>query len=129
MLLKLMALVLLLTVVPSAPSQDKSPTLKIVQDSLAERGNFYYIKGSIYNPYEKGVKNVVIKYHIWKKWMGKDGHGLLIKETGGLVESQLKFLPPKQTVEFTATGGDNAPVMVHDMPDPIEAEISAEWDN
>jgi hypothetical protein len=86
------------------------------------------VKGSIYNPSENGMKNVTVSYHIWKKWMGKDGHGSRIKETGGLVTAEIKYLPPKQTVNFVATGGDNAPVMVNDVPDPLNAEITAEWD-
>jgi hypothetical protein len=102
--------------------------LKIVQDLLLQRDNSYYVKGSIYNSSDKAANNVLIKYYIWKKWMGKDGHGSLIKETGGLVVAQIKFLPPKQTVDFVAVGGDNAPVMMHDVPDPLDAEISADWD-
>lgn len=110
--------------------KDSQPQLKIVKDELREAGNFYYVTGVVYNPYERGVKNVVIKYYIWKKWMGRDGHGSVIKETGGLVKAELKYLPPKQSVEFTATGGD-APVMSKESglePDPLSAEITAEWD-
>jgi hypothetical protein len=122
-------------VLPSSSSPPKQkephPQLKIVKDELREAHNFYYVTGVIYNPHERGVKNVVIKYYIWKKWMGKDGHGSVIKETGGLVTADLKYLPPKQSVEFTATGGDNAPVMSKESglePDPLNAEITADWD-
>jgi hypothetical protein len=89
-----------------------------------------FVSGSIYNPNSEGVSNVVIRYYIWKKWMGKDGHGSVIKETGGLVSGTIKYLPPKQTVDFTAASR-NAPVMTPEsglLPDPISAEITAEWD-
>lgn len=105
--------------------------LKIVKDELIENGFFYSVKGTVYNPNDKPVKNVVIKYYIWKKWMGQDGHGSAIKETGGLVSSTIKFLPPKQSVEFTAESR-NAPIMTREsglLPAPLgDAELSAEWD-
>ena len=103
-------------------------TLRIVKDELLENGNFYFVKGSIYNPNNRAVKNVVIKYYIWKKWMGKDGHGTVVKENGGLVSASIKYLPPKQTVEFIATGDNSAPVMAQDVPDPLDAKIIAEWE-
>lgn len=105
-------------------------TLRIVQDTLVVNGYFYDVKGSIYNPNNDAVKNVVIKYYVWKKLMGKDGHGSVPKETGGLVSATLKYLPPKQIVDFTATS-HNAAVMTPESglsPDPINAEISADWD-
>jgi hypothetical protein len=120
----------------SPPRKPAGPTLRIVNDKLIKvdygdcPGCMYAVKGSIYNPNNDGVKNVVIKYYIWKKWMGKDGHGSAIKETGGLVSATIKYLPPKKTVEFTATSR-NAPVMSADtglVPDPINAEITADWD-
>lgn len=112
-------------------------TLRIVNDKLVKvndgdcRGCLYAVEGSIYNPNNDGVKNVVIKYYIWKKRMGKDGHGSVIKETGGLVSATIKYLPPKQTVDFTATS-HNAPVMTAEsglLPDPISAEITADWED
>ena len=106
------------------------PTLRIVKDTLIDSDNFYIVKGNIYNPNNDGVKNVVIKYYVWKKWMGKDGHGSAIKETGGLVSAKIKYLPPKQTVDFVANDG-TAPVMTPEsglVPDPISAEITADWD-
>ena len=112
-------------------------TLRIVNDQLIEvddgdcRGCLYAVKGSIYNPNSDAVKNVVIRYYTWKKFMGKDGHGTAIKETGGLVLARIKYLPPKQTVDFSATGPD-AQVMTAEsglLPDPISAEITAEWDD
>lgn len=130
----LSVLVALLCTVASAIAQEKAQekeagsALKVVSDSLQKDGNFYFVKGSVYNPTDTAVKKVVIKYYIWKKWMGQDGHGSRIKQTGGLVTANIKYLPPKQIVEFTAIGGDNAPVMVRDVPDPLNAEITAEWD-
>jgi hypothetical protein len=108
------------------------PVPKIVQDALLENGNFYFVRGSVYNPSAKGMKNVVIRYFIWKKWMGQDGHGQRIKDTGGLVVAEIKYIPPKQTVEFRALGNDSAPVMTPEsglLPDPLNAEITAEWDH
>ena len=114
-----------------SPRKPAGSTLRIVKDALLQNDTFYIVKGSIYNPNNDGVKNVVIKYYIWKKWMGKDGHGSAIKETGGLVSATIKYLPPKQTVDFTATS-HNAPVMTPEsrlLPDPISAEITAEWED
>jgi hypothetical protein len=111
-------------------------TLRIVNDHLVKVndgdciGCLYAVKGSIYNPNNDGVKNVVIKYYIWKKWMGTEGHGSIIRDTGGLVAATINYLPPKQTVEFLATSG-NAGVMTEEsglLPDPISAEITADWD-
>jgi len=118
---------------PSAHAQRKSakPELKIIKDDLLERGNFYFVKGVVYNPNNQPVKNVEIRYYIWKKWMGQDGHGTVIRDTGGLVQSTIRYIPPKQSVEFTTTGGTNAPVMTIEsgkLPDPLNAEITAEWD-
>jgi hypothetical protein len=119
-----------------APPRPAGSTLKIVNDNLVKVddgdciGCLYAVKGSIYNPNSDGVKNVVVRYYIWKKWMGKDGHGSAIKETGGLVSATIKYLPPKQTIDFTATSHD-APVMAETsglVPDPINAEVTAEWD-
>ena len=115
----------------SAPVTGGGPILKITKDDLLEWDNFYVVKGVVYNPNGRPVKNVRINYFIWKKWMGKDGHGSVIKETGGLVSATINYIPPRQSVEFTAEGGDSAPVMTPEsglLPDPIKGEISAEWD-
>lgn len=117
-----------------------TPSLKIINDSLLVDGYFYAVKGSVYNPSDRGVKNVVIRYYIWKKYMGDaaptvspyDGTKLPIswKQTGGLVAATIKYLPPKQTVDFIAKGED-AHVMTKEsqlVPEPINAEITAEWD-
>ena len=118
----------------SAPPKPAGPTLRIVNDNLMKVddgdciGCLYAVKGSIYNPNSNGVKNVVIRYYIWKKWMGKDGHGSAVKETGGLVSATIKYLPPKQTTDFMATSRD-APVMSQKsglVPDPSSAEVTAE---
>jgi hypothetical protein len=142
-LVAIVALTVIAVCTPVARSQDQSAppkpagsTLKIVNDNLKKVddgdciGCLYAVKGSIYNPNSNGVKNVVIRYYIWKKWMGKDGHGSAIKETGGLVSATIKYLPPKQTIDFMATSHD-APAMSQKsglMPDPISAEVTAEWD-
>ena len=47
-------------------SKGAGSTLRIVRDSLLESGNFYFVKGAIYNPNSMAVKNVVIKYYVWK---------------------------------------------------------------
>ncbi len=112
-------------------AKETKPELKIIKDQLMEMNNFYFVTGTVHNPYPRAVKNVIVKYYIWKKWMGKDGHGLRIKETGGLVTAKIKYILPKTSVDFTATGGDNAPVMAVEsgkLPDPINAEIAAQWD-
>ena len=162
------------------------PALKIIQDTLHQSENEYFVKGTVYNPHAKAVKNVVIKYYIWKKYMG-GGDSKLSQEyaetakaklqteiaayreqiaaikaaqpadthaeveaakqivalqrkildaisryprpaqTGGLVAARLKYIPPKQSVDFTATGCC-ADIMTSEMPDPLSAEITAEWD-
>ena len=131
--LAIVAIFATITVSPtSIVAKESTPLLKIVKDSLLDLDNFYFVRGVIYNPYDRPVKNVVIKYYIWKKWMGREDHGFVVKEHGGLVTSTIKYLPPKQSVEFTASGDHTAPVMTPEsgvLPDPIDAEISAEWDN
>jgi hypothetical protein len=162
----LVSLILAVTTIPGAlgqqkPSQhkDAGSTLRIVKDSLigvpteSPRGypfRCYVVKGSIYNPNNIAVKNVVVRYYIWKKFMGKDGHGEELKRdggyatiedlkrTGGLVYAIIKYLPPKQTADFIATGdfsestGFPAAPTFSDgselFPGTISAEISAEWD-
>jgi hypothetical protein len=129
---------LLVAVALSAFAQHKAtakappaPALKIIQDSLHDGGGFYFVKGTVYNPHDKAVKNVVINYYIWKRYMGKEGHGTRIRDTGGLVTATIKYLPPKQSVDFTTVSNDNAPVFVPAsgmVPDPLNAEITAEWD-
>lgn len=107
-----------------------NPVVKIVQDHLIDTGDFYVVKGTVFNPNDRAVSNVHIRYYIWKKWLGRDGHGMSIKETGGLVSATIKYLPPRQSADFVASGDDSAPVMTPEsglLPDPIEAEITATW--
>lgn len=111
--------------------KEAAPQLKIIKDDLLKSDGFYFVKGTVHNPSDKPVKNVVIRYYVWKKWMGKEGHGTSIRDTGGLVSANIKYIPPKQSVDFAATGGDNAPVMTPEsglLPDPLDAEITVEWD-
>jgi hypothetical protein len=171
---------------PSAKARRPVPALKIIQDSLHQSEYEYFVKGTVYNPHDKAVKNVVIKYYIWKKLMGaedskltqQDAEAVKAKlkseiaayreqieaikatpatdthteveaarqvvalqrkildaisreprpaQTGGLVTANLKYIPPKQSVDFTATGCC-ADVMTSEMPDPLSGEITAEWD-
>jgi hypothetical protein len=129
-------LAFLLIVIPAAyekgsatkTAKDAGTTLRIVKDELSQRGNFYLVKGSIYNPNASAVKNVVIRYYVWKKFMGHDdvNRGSIVKQTGGLCEAKIKYLPPKQTVEFATDA--NAQIYNDVTPDPLEASISAEWD-
>ena len=114
----------------TASAKNAGATLKIVKDSLSDSEEFYVVKGAIYNPNNRGVKNVVIKYYIWKKFMGQDDvkRGSLVKETGGLTTAKINYLPPKQTVEFT-TSDSSAVKYVDIKADALSAEITAEWDD
>jgi hypothetical protein len=112
-------------------------TLRIVNDELIKvnhgdcQGCAYAVKGSIYNPNNDGVKNVVISYRIWKKFMGKEDakRGEVVRANGGLVVARIKYIPPKQTVDFLANEGI-APVYRDIEPDPINAdEIIADWED
>jgi hypothetical protein len=94
------------------------------------QGCYYLVKGSVYNPTDTGMNNVVIRYRIWKKFMGMDRaeYGSIISENGGLVSAVIKYLPPKVIVEFTAEGGHiNVMSAAGLNPDPLEAEITADW--
>lgn len=129
------------------PSRNNAgSTLRIVNDHLVKVndgdciGCLYAVKGSIYNPNSDGVKNVVVSYYIWKKYMGEGAPTTnprtgakvpdMWKSNGGVVTATIMYLPPKQTVDFVAAS-QNAPVMIPEsglVPDPISAEISADWD-
>jgi hypothetical protein len=140
-LVAVVALTVIAACTSVAQSDDKAErkaagsTLRIVNDNLVKVNDgdcincLYTVKGSVYNPNSDGVKNIVIRYYIWKKWMGKEGNASMTV-TGGLVTATIKYIPPKQTVDFTATSR-NAPVMTPasgKVPDPISAEITADWD-
>lgn len=110
---------------------EATPKIKIIKDYLVDRDDFYLVRGMAYNPNTEAVKNVVIRYYIWKKWMGQKDRGQAIRDTGGLVQAVIKYMPPKSSVEFVATGGDDAPVMSVQsglLPDELQAEISGQWD-
>jgi len=112
-------------------AEGASPQIRIIKNDLINRDNFYMVRGVVYNPNTKAVKNVAIRYYIWKKWMGQKDQGIVIRDTGGLVRAVINYMPPKSSVEFVATGGDNAPVMSVQsglLPDELQAEISAQWD-
>jgi hypothetical protein len=101
------------------------PKLQIVKDELLEIGESKVVKGSIYNPNARAVANVVINYRIWGKYQGQDGHGSIVKGNGGLLTDTIKYIPPKATVDFVARG--DIPMYVNESPDPIQAEITADW--
>ncbi len=119
---------------PAKAPSDAPPALKIIQDSLQKQGEYsYLVKGTVYNPHDKAVKNVVIKYYIWKKYMNCTPLIGQCKrlQTGGLVTANLKYLPPKQSVDFTATQESAsccADQLPNEVPDPLSAEITADWD-
>jgi hypothetical protein len=123
------ALVLAAAIMLLSPvhAEDAKPSVMIVKDALVEKDGNYSIEGVAYNPNAKAVKNVVITYRVWKKWLGQEGHGNAVKEKGGLLSATVKAIPPKQSTEFKATGGNNAPVIEGQTPEKLEAEISAEW--
>jgi hypothetical protein len=140
----LASIVLVVILVPIARSgedqkptrQPAGPTLRIVYDKLLNvddgdcRGCLYAVKGSIYNPNNDAVKNVVITYRVWKSLMGQEGHNSNIKDSGAPVSATIKYLPPKVIVEFDCSG--TAPAMTAAsglVPDAINAEITAEWES
>src|SRR6266700_5269253 len=117
-------------VVANAQGVPLDPALKsahIVNDRLIQSadGFKYRVIGKIYNSNDRALVNVVVVYRIWKKWQGTDGRGSYIKETGGRVSARIKYLPPKQIVDFE-TGAD-ASVQIDGVPDPIDAEIQADF--
>lgn len=96
----------------------------IVNDQLMETpdGFHYRVIGKIYNSSDNALVNVSIVYNIWKK---NYPNGSLVKGADGQVSAHIKYLPPKQMVDFVATG--NAPVITSSEPEPIQAEIAAEF--
>ncbi|HEY1938415.1 MAG TPA: hypothetical protein VGJ33_10820 [Candidatus Angelobacter sp.] len=72
-------------------------TLKIIKGGLFKQGSFYLVKGSIYNPNAKAVKNVIIRYYVWKKFFGHDDRGSIVKQGGGVVIARINYLPPKHS--------------------------------
>jgi hypothetical protein len=107
---------------PSAASK----AAHIVNDKLVEsaNGEQYQVVGKIYNSSDKALADVVIVYRVWK---GHYPNGYqLVDSAAGRVFARIKYLPPKQTVDFIATG--MAPVWPSTQPDPIDApEITAKF--
>jgi len=105
------------------------PQIKLVKHDLYQKGNFYYVKGKVYNPYDKGCKNVIIKCFVWKNLKGanKTKYGSIVTETGGLVTARIDYFPPKTMLEFE-TAEKNAPVYTSIQPYKIDFEIYAEWE-
>ena len=100
-----------------------SKAAHIVSDQLMESldGFHYRVIGKVYNSSDKALVNVSIVYNIWKKYYP---NGSLVKGKDGQVSAHIKYLPPKQMVDFVATG--NAPLVSSSEPEPIAAEIMAE---
>lgn len=108
--------------VPNAASK----SAHIVSDKLVEsaNGEDYQVVGKVYNSSDKALADVVIVYRVWKEHY-PNGYQL-VKPTAGTVLARIKYLPPKQTVDFVATGV--APVFPSAQPDPIDApEITAKF--
>ncbi len=101
-----------------------SKAAHIVNDQLMESsdGFHYRVIGKIYNSSDTALVNVYIVYYIWKNYYP---NGSLVKATDGQVSAHIKYLPPKQMVDFVATG--NAPIISSSEPEPIQAEIMAEF--
>lgn len=115
--------------IANAKLNDDKPQLKIVEQKLYRMGNFYNIKGKIYNPYDRACKNVIIKFYIWKNLKGVDRikYGSIVTESGGLVSAIFDYFPPKTMLDFE-TAGKNAPVYTSMTPTNIVFEIEASWE-
>lgn len=128
---------MVLSVASFAAAQDH-PKLKIIKEGLFTKSDprnhvpnsLYFVKGTVYNPNDRPVKNVTISYYIWKKFKGNASYGLILKSSGGLVTASIKYIPPKSSVEFIADS-DDALVFTPESgvrPDPLNPIITAEWD-
>lgn len=103
-----------------------SKAAHIVSDKLVEsaNGEDYQVVGKVYNSSDKALADVVIIYRIWKEHYPNGFK--LVNPTAGRVFARIKYLPPKQTVNFVATGV--APVFPSAQPDPIDSpEITAKF--
>jgi hypothetical protein len=107
----------------TTPTSNAIP--RIIQESLFRQNDFYGIRGTVFNPTDRAMKNVTIKYYLYKSHMGKPNEGLVVHDTGGLVEARLAYLPPKTPIDFVAYS-ENAPTGGR-IPE-IASEITAEWD-
>jgi hypothetical protein len=113
-------------VTSSAPtSSPGTPMPRIIQETLFKQNMFYGVRGSVFNPTDRAMKNVIIKYYLFKSHMGKPNEGLLVQATGGLVEARVRYLPPHLPVEFVAYS-ENAPT--GGRTPEVEPEITAEWE-
>ncbi len=101
-----------------------SKAAHIVNDQLMESqdGFHFRVVGKIYNSSDRALVNVYIVYNIWKKYYP---NGSLVKQTDGQVSARIKYLPPRQMVDFVAAG--EAPIFSSAQPEPIQAEITAEF--
>ncbi len=106
--------------IPNAASR----AAHIVNDQLMESqdGFHFRVVGKIYNSSDRALVNVYIVYNIWKKYYP---NGSLVKQTDGQVSARIKYLPPRQMVDFVAAG--EAPIFSSAQPEPIQAEITAEF--
>jgi len=102
-----------------------NPTPRIIQESLFKQNTFYGIRGTVFNPSDRAMRNIVIKYYLYKSHVGKPNEGILVHDTGGLVEARVAYLPPKTPIDFIAYS-ENAPTGGRTLV--ITAEITADWD-
>lgn len=103
------------------------PVLRIIKEDLVVSGPVYIVEGIIHNPSSESAENVVIEYEIWGKLKNPSREIRGIIEDGGLVRSEIKYLPPGQSVSFTARG-QRASVMERTrgiFPDPLKAKITS----
>ena len=100
-----------------------------MKDELVEVGYRYQVKGAIHNPSKYPMKDVKVRYLVWKKFKGvhDERWGPITERTGGEVLAEIKYLPAGQTVEFTAVGTEPVQTYTNTLPDPLEAEIEAKW--
>jgi len=105
------------------------PVPKLIKDELVKVGYDYQVKGSIHNPSKSAMKDVKVRYLVWRKFKGvkDDRWGEITERTGGEVTAQINYLPAGETVEFTAIGSERVPTYVDTVPDPLQAEIEAKW--
>ena len=69
---KLLVLIVAFVAPLAVLGKDDSPNPRIIKDALMQNGNFYYVKGTVYNPSDRGLKNVVIN-----TTFGRSGWGLM----------------------------------------------------
>ena len=102
---------------------EASKAVHVVSQQLGETadGFSYRVVGKVYNSGDKALANVVIVYQVWKKYYP---NGFQLSGTKGQVMAHIKYLPPKQTIDFEATG--TAPTFPSAEPGPLDdPEIKA----